>query len=151
MEVKNMAKTNNETTNEPFKTVVKGTLTRFRWEKGWKGKGDERRNISVKLNEPLSDVLRKKILSAIGLDKTATWCPAWLKKDLGYVNVHTKFDLPCQSVGKNGVYYEIEQDEVFEGAEVALRLVCKDGVVYPQALRVYKNGEPFNPFEGFDE
>ena len=46
---------------------------------------------------------------------------------------------------------EIEQEEVFEGAEVALRLVCKDGVVYPQALRVYKNGEPFNPFEGFDE
>lgn len=151
-----MAKTNNEnnannTTNEPFKAVIKGTLTRFRWEKGWKGKGDERRNISVKLNEPLSDELRKKILSAIGLDETSTWCPAWLKKDLGYVNVHTKFDLPCQSVGKNGAYYEIEQDEVFEGAEVALRIVCKDGVVYPQALRVYKNGEPFNPFEGFDE
>ena len=70
-----MAKTNNETTNttnEPFKTVVKGTLTRFRWEKGWKGKGDERRNISVKLNEPMSDEIRKKILSAIGLDETST-------------------------------------------------------------------------------
>ena len=51
----------------------------------------------------------------------------------------------------NGAFYEIGQDEVFEGAEVALRIVCKDGVVYPQALRVYKNGEPFNPFEGFDE
>ena len=65
-----MAKTNNEnnannTTNEPFKTVVKGTLTRFRWEKGYKGKGDERRNISVKLNEPLTDELRKKILSVL--------------------------------------------------------------------------------------
>lgn len=65
--------------------------------------------------------------------------------------MHTKFDLPCQTVGNNGAFYEITQDEVFEGAEVALILVCKEGAVYPQALRVYKNGEPYNPFEGFEE
>ena len=141
-----MAKTNNVETNKPFKTVVKGTLTRFRWEKAWKGKGDERRNISVKLDEPLSDEVREKILTATGLDVTSLWCPSWLKDDLDYVNVHTKFDVPCQTVVSNGTFCKITEDEVFEGAEVALILVCKEGAVYPQALRVYKNGEPYNPF-----
>ena len=92
-EERNMAKVNNANKNEPLKVVVKGTLTRFRWEKGWKGKGDERRNISVKLDEPLSDELRESILTATGLDVTSSWCPSWLEDDSDYVNVHTKFDL----------------------------------------------------------
>ena len=146
-----MAKVNNAKTNDPFKTVVKGTLTRFRWEKGWKGKGDERLNISVKLDEPLSDEVRKSILTATGLEVSSSWCPSWLKEDSDYVNVHTKFDLPCQTVANNGTFYEITADEVFEGAEIALILVCKEGAVYPQALRVYKNGEPYNPFEDFED
>ena len=145
-----MAKVNNAKTSEQFKTVVKGTLTRFRWEKGWKGKGDERLNISVKLDEPLTDEVRESILTATGLDVTSSWCPSWLEDDSDYVNVHTKFDLPCQTEGNKGTFYEITQDEVFEGAEVSLLLVCKEGAIYPQALRVHKNGEPYNPFEGFD-
>lgn len=146
-----MAKVNNAKTGEPFKTVVNGTLTRFRWEKAWKGKGDDRRNISVKLDEPLSDEIRKEILTATDLDESSSWCPSWLKEGSDYVNVHTKFDLPCQTKGNNGTVYEISQDDVFEGAKVSLLLVCKEGAVYPQALRVHENGEPYNPFDGFDE
>lgn len=142
---------NNEEKKQSFRTVIKGTLTRFRWEKGFKGKGNERWNISVKVDGGVTDELRKKILEETGLTVDSAWCPAWLKKDLGYVNVHTNFDLPCQLTGKNGSYYECDMNEVFEGAEVALRIVCKDGVVYPQALRVYKNGEPYNPFDDFED
>lgn len=142
---------NNEEKKQPYRTVIMGVLTRFRWEKGFKGKGNERWNISIKVDGGVSDELRNKILTETGLTVESNWCPAWLKKDLGYINVHTNFDLPCQIAGKNGSLYECEMSDVFEGAEVALRIVCKDGVVYPQALRVYKNGEPYNPFDGFDE
>ena len=42
------------------------------------------------------------------------------------------------------------ETELFEGADVILAIKVKEGGVYPHAIRVLKNGEPFNPFECFD-
>ena len=42
------------------------------------------------------------------------------------------------------------ETDLFEGAIVMLAIKVKEGGVYPHAIRVLKNGEPFNPFECFD-
>ena len=160
-----MAKTTNvtttETTNKGGNTMTekkyeiftfKGTLTKCRFENGYMGKGDKAWRISLKLATPLTSDIKDKILSILKIDKNDRFCPKWLKdNDSKYINVHSKFDIPCQSVFKDRLLDMDMETELFEGAEVILAIKVKEGGVYPHAIRVLKNGEPFNPFECFDK
>ena len=129
--------------------TVKGVLTRFRYERGYKGKGEKRWNVSIKLDDILSEELVSKVLELIEMDRNDTFTPRWLKEPGEYVNVHTAYDIPCDVVN-GGKTYPLEMGDVFEGAEVNLALKCKKGAVYPYAIRVFKNGTPYNPFECFN-
>ena len=131
--------------------TFKGTLTKCRFETGYMGKGDKAWRISLKLDNPLSAEIKDKILSVLKIDKNDRFCPKWLKDgDSEYINVHSKFNIPCQSVFKDRLLDMDMETELFEGAEVILAIKVKEGGVYPHAIRVLKNGEPFNPFECFD-
>ena len=131
--------------------TFKGTLTKCRFETGYMGKGDKAWRISLKVDKPLTADIKDKILSILKIDKNDRFCPKWLKdNDTGYINVHSKFDIPCQSVFKDRLLDMDMETELFEGAEVILAIKVKEGGVYPHAIRVFKNGEPFNPFECFN-
>ena len=160
-----MAETTTETTTENITNnggntmtekkynifIFKGILTKCRFENGYMGKGDKAWRISLKLDKPLTAEIKDKILSILKIDKNDRFCPKWLKDDSEYINVHSKFDIPCQLLIKgNKVVYMDMETELFEGAEVILAIKVKEGGVYPHAIRVLKNGEPFNPFECFD-
>ena len=154
-----MAETTTETTTvkntmeeKRYKIFTfKGTLTKCRFEPGYMGKGDKAWRISLKLDKPLATDIKDKILSILKIDKNDRFCPKWLKDgDSEYINVHSKFNIPCQSVYKDRLLDMDMETELFEGAEVILAIKVKEGGVYPHAIRVLKNGEPFNPFECFD-
>ena len=131
--------------------TFKGKLTKCRFEPGYMGKGDKAWRISLKLDKPLTSEIKDKILSILKIDKNDRFCPKWLKDgDSEYINVHSKFNIPCQSVYKDRLLDMDMETELFEGAEVILAIKVKEGGVYPHAIRVLKNGEPFNPFECFD-
>ena len=131
--------------------TFKGTLTKCRFEPGYMGKGDKAWRISLKLDKPLTTDIKDKILSILKIDKNDRFCPKWLKDgDSEYINVHSKFNIPCQSVYKDRLLDMDMETELFEGGEVILAIKVKEGGVYPHAIRVLKNGEPFNPFECFD-
>ena len=131
--------------------TFKGTLTKCRFEPGYMGKGDKAWRISLKLDKPLSTDIKDKILSILKIDKNDRFCPKWLKDgNSEYINVHSKFNIPCQSVYKDRLLDMDMETELFEGGEVILAIKVKEGGVYPHAIRVLKNGEPFNPFECFD-
>ena len=131
--------------------TFKGKLTKCRFEAGYMGKGDKAWRISLKLDNPLTAEIKDKILTILKIDKNDRFCPKWLKdNDSEYINVHSKFDIPCQSVFKDRLLDMDIETELFEGAEVILAIKVKEGGVYPHAIRVIKNGEPFNPFECFD-
>ena len=131
--------------------TFKGTLTKCRFESGYMGKGDKAWRVSLKLDKPLATDIKDKILSILKIEKNDRFCPKWLKdNDSEYINVHSKFDIPCQSVFKDRLLDMDMETELFEGAEVILAIKVKEGGVYPHAIRVLKNGEPFNPFECFD-
>ena len=133
------------------KFKIKGKLIRFRYEKGYKGMGNEKWNICVNMENSLSPERKTEILSILGLDEKDRFCPSWLKKpDETHVNVHTIYDIPIQlKIGENML--RVGMDDVFEGADVELVLNVKEGAIYPAAMRVNKNGVPSNPFEDFDE
>ena len=131
--------------------TFKGKLTKCRFETGYMGKGDKAWRLSLKLDKPLATDIKDKIISILKIDKNDRFCPKWLKDgDSEYINVHSKFNIPCQSVFKDRLLDMDMETELFEGAEVILAIKVKEGGVYPHAIRVLKNGEPFNPFECFD-
>ena len=132
--------------------TFKGALTKCRFEPGYMGKGDKAWRISLKLDKPLTADIKDKILSILKIDKNDRFCPKWLKDgDSEYINVHSKFNIPCQLVYKDRLLDMDMETELFEGGEVILAIKVKEGGVYPHAIRVLKNGEPFNPFECFDK
>ena len=132
--------------------IFKGTLTKCRFELGYMGKGDKAWRISLKLDKPLTAEIKDKILSILKIDKNDRFCPKWLKEnDSEYINVHSKFNISCQLLIKDNKLVDLDMEtELFEGGEVILAIKVKEGGVYPHAIRVLKNGEPFNPFECFD-
>ena len=130
--------------------LVKGTITRFRFENGYKGKGDKRWNISIKVEGGVTEDIRNEILQATKMSPDGTFTPRWLKEDGDYINIHTSYDIPVQMKGTNGKTFQLKMDEVFEGAEGTLAIKCKENAVYPSALQITKNGEPYNPFECFE-
>ena len=150
--VNNTNKEGNTMTEKKYEIFTfKGTLTKCRFENGYMGKGDKAWRISLKLDKPLTADIKDKILSILKIDKNDRFCPKWLKDgDSDYINVHSKFNIPCQSVFKDRLLDMDIETELFEGAEVILAIKVKEGGVYPHAIRVLKNGEPYNPFECFD-
>ena len=151
--VNNANKEGNTMTEKKYEIFTfKGALTKCRFENGYMGKGDKAWRISLKLDKPLTADIKDKILSILKIDKNDRFCPKWLKDgDSEYINVHSKFDIPCQLLIKDSRFVDMDMEtELFEGAEVILAIKVKEGGVYPHAIRVLKNGEPFNPFECFD-
>ena len=150
--VNNTNKEGNTMTDKKYEIFTfKGKLTKCRFEPGYMGKGDKAWRISLKLDKPLTAEIKDKILSILKIDKNDRFCPKWLKDgDSEYINVHSKFNIPCQSVYKDRLLDMDMETELFEGGEVILAIKVKEGGVYPHAIRVLKNGEPFNPFECFD-
>lgn len=132
------------------KVFVTGVLTKMRYEKGYKGKGNEAWRISVKPDIPITSEIKKEILQIMNIDVDNVFCPKWLKDGQAeYINVHTIFDIPCRIIGNNGVWYDITMNEIYEGATVKIGLKVKEGGIYPYAMQVEKNGVPYNPFEDF--
>ena len=151
--VNNMNKGGNNMEEKKYEIFAfKGKLTKCRFEPGYMGKGDKSWRISLKLDTPLTSEIKDKILSILKIDKNDRFCPKWLKDgDSKYINVHSKFNIPCQLLIKDNRLVDLDMEtELFEGAEVILAIKVREVGVYPHAIRVLKNGEPYNPFECFD-
>ena len=87
-------------------------------------------------------------------DSGAKFTPDWVKNFEGYVNLSTKFELPCRDVEKNE-YNSIEAAIAgglkWMGAEVACSINVKEGALYPNSIVFYSEGSAFNAFAEFDE
>ena len=130
------------------KYKIRGTLVRFRFEKGYLGMGKEKWNICVNMEKPVSPERKTEILSILGIDEKDRFCPSWLKKEgETHVNVHSIFDIPIQ----NEKGFTMDMLDLFEGAEVSMIINVKEGAIYPSVIKVHKNGTPYNPFVDFDD
>ena len=116
--VNNTNKGGNTMTDKKYEIFTfKGTLTKCRFESGYMGKGDKAWRVSLKLANPLTPDIKDKILSILKIDKNDRFCPKWLKEnDSEYINVHSKFNIPCQLVFKDRLLDIDLETELFEGA-----------------------------------
>ena len=77
--------------------------------------------------------------------------PNWVKNKDGYINLNSKFDIPCKDItGKVITFEEFTEKSTALGSVIKLSLTIKDGAVYPVAFKVLQEGEELNPFEGLD-
>lgn len=75
--------------------------------------------------------------------------PKWYSDQNGYINLSSMFDIPVKTLdGRIHTFEEWIDDFNTIGAEVIVKIVDKDGSVYPMALVVHKDGEDLDPFEG---
>lgn len=77
--------------------------------------------------------------------------PNWVKDKDGYINLSSKFDIPCKDLrGKVITFEEFTEKTTALGSTVKLSLTIKDGAVYPVAFKILEEGEEINPFEGLE-
>ena len=77
--------------------------------------------------------------------------PNWVKDKDGYINLNSKFDIPCKDItGKIITFEEFTEKSTALGSLIKVSLTIKEGAVYPVAFKVLQEGEELNPFEGLE-
>lgn len=133
--------------------VVEGKLiTCKRERKDFNGKKTEEKLFITLAEVDLSDDKIKELKEAFK-DSGKNFTPSWVKDFDGFVNVSTKFELPCIDLeGKEWVSIEdmiADTEFSWHGALCALSLNVKEGAVYPQAIKIMGEGIPFDPYAEF--
>ena len=119
---------------------------------------DKKRKSEEKLFITLADAVvsdeQMKEIQYAFKDSGVKFTPDWVKNFEGYVNLSTKFDLPCRDVNKNE-YNSIEAAIAgglkWMGADVKCSINIKEGALYPNAILFLSEGSVFNAFAEFDE
>ena len=119
---------------------------------------DKKRKSEEKLFITLADAVisddQMKELQDAFKDSGAKFTPEWVKNFEGYVNLSTKFELPCRDIEKNehnSIESAIAGGLKWMGADVKCSINIKEGALYPNAILFLSEGSAFNAFAEFDE
>lgn len=73
--------------------------------------------------------------------------PSWYKDRGEYINLASIYSIPIQTPqGKRIDFDDWLDSEVAIGSTVKCSIRQKDGAVYPMAIKVLEDGEPYDPF-----
>lgn len=75
---------------------------------------------------------------------TEDFIPQWVKEEKEYANFKTAYLLPVYDYSGK---VEIDSDTINVGSEAEVVCKTKKGAIYPQAIRIIKDGEPINYFD----
>lgn len=133
--------------------IIKGKLIQCKRESKKFGKNQTEEKLFISLAEAEITDEQFALITDAFKDSGKNFTPDWVKDFEGYVNVATKFELPCRDVDKNE-YASIEDAIAdglkYMGAEVALCLNIKEGAIYPVSIVFQTEGTAINPFAEFD-
>lgn len=129
--------------------VIKGKLTKAREEaKTFKGKkGEPKTYITIADADNIDDIIKEcKSAYASSGDK---FTPAWIKNYEGYINLSTIFDVPTKDGNEvlADIKLYVDNNVDWYNSIVSLKVILKDGAIYPSAIKVLEHGEEINPFD----
>lgn len=139
-----MEKKSNDLIFEAVATYVKYGIKKGRTKTGKEFEADEPTyQISLKGDIPYEDIT--------AYDDFDGKIPSWFKKQEGYMNLSSKFDVPVRRNGHEGTISgwlknQAEGEYSVNGSEVRVKVRQKEGVIYPMAIIVLKDGEKRDPF-----
>ena len=123
-------------------TVSKALFGATRWDK------EDKFRVTIKSDDiPYDDIK--------AYDNTkSSFIPDWYKDRNGYINLSSKYDIPCRYGNEKLMFSQWingEADLTAPGSIVVLRIRQKDGSVYPVAIDILNDGEIADVWEGFDQ
>lgn len=134
--------------------IVKGKLIKCnRTKKIFKGREQAEKLYLTIADAKVKDEDMAEIEKAFA-ESGKAFTPEWVKKFEGFVNLATKFDLPCMDI--RGLKHDSIEDEIADGlkwfkADVAVSINAKPGAVYPVSIKFLSEGEEIDAFAEFDE
>lgn len=101
---------------------------------------NEKNHITLKGDIPYDEIIAYK---NVGNKLT----PTWFKNREGYMNLASVYDVPVRTENNRVISFSdwIEECNPIS-SEVNVKVIQKDGAVYPVAIDVIKDGEEQNPF-----
>lgn len=132
--------------------LVYGKLIKVKREKKQFKKGSKEA-LFITLAEVDLDPVQMDELNNAFNESGDAFTPDWIKDFKGYVNVSTKFELPCMTLDNaqhDSIEKVIEDGLAWYEADVLMSLVVKDGAVYPKAVKFLTEGKAYNAFTEFE-
>lgn len=135
--------------------IIKGKLIGCKREvKEFDKKRKSEEKLFISLAEAEVSEYQFKELNEAFKDAGAKFTPEWIKKFERYVNLSTKFELPCRDV--NGQEFNSVEDAIYNGlkwmgADVKISINVKEGAIYPNSMVFVTEGTSFNHFAEFEE
>ena len=141
-----MTTTNTETENTETKKesilIIRGVKVVRAYFGGTKFNPTEKNHVTIKGDIPYDSIT--------AFEKSGSkLTPTWYKNRDGYMNLASLFDIPVLTDKIKQIEFAdwiAEYNTV--GATVDVKVIQKDGAVYPVAIQVLEDGEEINPFEG---
>ena len=122
-------------------TITKALFGATRWDK------DDKYRVTIKSDDIPYDEIK-------AYDNTkSSFIPDWYKDRNGYINLSSKYDIPCRYGNEKFMFFEWingATDLTAPGSNVVIRIRQKDGSVYPVAIDILSDGEIADVWEGFD-
>lgn len=141
MTTKNTETKNTESKKENI-LIIRGVNVVRAYFGGTKYNPTEKNHVTIKGNIPYDSIT--------AFEKSGSkLTPRWFKDREGYMNLSSVFNIPVLT----NTNHQIEFSEWISeyntvGASVNVKVIQKDGALYPVAIQVLEDGEEINPFEG---
>lgn len=135
--------------------IIKGKLIGCKREvKEFDKKRKSEEKLFISLAEAVVSEKQFEELKEAFKDAGAKFTPDWIKNFDGYVNLSTKFELPCRDIESHE--FDSVEDAISEGlkwmgADVKISINVKEGAIYPNSLVFLTEGKSFNHFAEFEE
>lgn len=135
--------------------IIKGKLIGCKREvKEFDKKRKSEEKLFISLAEAVVSEKQFEELNEAFKDAGAKFTPEWIKNFEGYVNLSTKFELPCKDI--NGQEFDSVEDAISDGlkwmgADLKISINVKEGAIYPNSIVFLTEGKSFNPFAEFEE
>lgn len=136
-----MTTTNTETKKDNI-LIIRGVKVVRAYFGGTKYNPTEKNHVTIKGDIPYDSIT--------AFEKSgAKLTPTWFKNRDGYMNLASVFDIPVLTYTNKQIKFAdwiAEYNTV--GATINVKVIQKEGVVYPVAIQVLEDGEEINPFDG---
>lgn len=83
--------------------------------------------------------------------KNAKWIPDWFKSDKDFLAIKSAYNIPVMTEwdNKQMSFAEWVDRGSIRGAKVIVKCNVKESAIYPNAMKVVEDGEPYDAFAEF--
>lgn len=77
--------------------------------------------------------------------------PSWHKEEKPFISVKSSYNIPCKidSTGEQMSFAEFVERGNISGAKVVVKCNVKPNALYPSAMLILEEGEPYDAFKDF--